>query len=104
MKIKINRTQWEAMGKQAGWAGTKKTAQAESCQEPDFKKECKRCHGEGHVSMKLMNHGTKEEVDSIVSCPMCNGKGYCNQSDREAYYHSVSDSPCPFGNDCTHKH
>lgn len=42
---------------------------------------CNVCKSNGYVNMRLRNLRILEYNIHIVACPMCNGKGYLNESD-----------------------
>ena len=59
---------------------------------------CQRCKGAKRLHIRVMNHGTKEMDEAIVTCPMCDGKGFTDQSDHARYLRSVIGCPpggCP---------
>lgn len=82
MKITISKSQWEEIGKTAGWT---KTAQ----------EVCPQCKGKKLVIEKIKNLGTGDYRDSTEPCPMCNGKGYLTEKDHEEYRHRVGIGPHP---------
>ena len=98
MKIKLSKSQWEEVGRKAGWI--------KISQQKELSREvCKRCHGNKFISEKVQNLGTSEYRDNIETCPSCKGKGYTTEEDRkesnDSYLHSMGLIPCPYGNDCS---
>jgi hypothetical protein len=55
--------------------------------------KCHRCKGNSHVTVTLKDLSGKQSdgcgIDHIISCPMCNGKGFIADEDRERYYRSL---------------
>ena len=116
MKIKISKSQWEEMGKKAGWMSPgfkfspddpkfgndlsfmkdedwKKLEQ--SRKEKKYPKEYPQCKGKKLVIEKVKNLGTLDYRDSYESCPTCRGKGYITKEDHDAYLHNMGVAPCP---------
>lgn len=60
------------------------------------KQVCSCCRGFKYRRVELKNLGTLDYEEHIISCDMCNGKGYITQEDRYSYYHSLVESPCPY--------
>lgn len=104
MKVKLSKSQWEAVGKKAGWM---KQSQFVPNQNSASNEVCKKCHGDTVIHEKIKNLGTGEMVDHTSVCDYCRGKGYTTEEDRkksnESYMHSMGVGPCPYGNDCNCK-
>ena len=99
MKIKLSKSQWENIGKKAGWMKISQIPQ-KITELP--KKVCPECHGEKFIKEKLKNMGTLDYNEHLIPCPTCNGKGYISKEDHDSYLHSMGVIPCPYGNDCKH--
>lgn len=89
MKITLSKSQWQFIGKKAGWI-----KKAQTTSQNVSKKECPHCHGKGSINEKLKNLGTGNSDWHIVGCPSCNGKGYITQEDHDSYLHSIGVKPC----------
>jgi len=118
MKFKMSKSQWEHIGKVAGWDSDPSIESEESLEEfrkgrsqapiadeireefdshkvknmpvkNQVTKRCQQCNGDKRVS----------ERGSIITCPFCSGKGYTNQEDHDWYIHRSSmGSKCPCEN------
>lgn len=93
MKIKLSKSQWELVGKTAGWIKSSQVVE-----EPNKKEICKTCRGQKYIYQKVKNLGTLDSRDSREVCPTCRGKGYTTKEDQDAYLHSMGVTPCPYGN------
>ena len=49
----------------------------------DTRKPCQRCKGQKSIY----------EKGQSFPCPMCNGKGYTDESDRHSYLHGLGVAP-----------
>jgi len=96
MQFKLSKSQWEEMGKKAGWI--KNVASEEI-----YPKECPACHGEKLVHNRIKDLGTSEYRDAIENCSMCNGKGYITKEDNIRYLHNMGVASCPHCNDIKDK-
>lgn len=91
MKIKLSKSQWNDIGKKAGWL---KTAQNE------YPKKCPKCNGNKFISEKIKNLGTQEYRDNTETCDFCKGKGSITKEDYDRennrYLHNMGVSEdCP---------
>ncbi len=55
-------------------------------------KTCQRCDGDRLITVTLKDrnnscHGCG--IQHIIGCPMCDGKGYTDESDRKRYMRSM---------------
>lgn len=52
-----------------------------------MKTTCKTCAGWGHVTVKMKDLAGRNHdgcgLEGIVACPLCNGKGYITDADRQ---------------------
>lgn len=116
MKIKLSKSQWENIGKTAGWMSPdikfhpddpnfandlshmteedwKKFDQARK--EKESPKICPECKGNKFITEKIRNLGTLEYRDSLEVCPMCKGKGKPTEEDYATSRHRQGIGPCP---------
>lgn len=56
-----------------------------------IRQQCNYCHGDGYIREVLRDLAGKSGhgcgIDSILLCPQCNGKKYCE-------YESLEHAPC----------
>lgn len=97
MKITLSRSQWENIGKKAGWT---KVSALEGNKYPQ---KCPDCKGNKMYVEKIKNPGTGEYRSATFTCELCKGKGYVNEQDVAERKHAIGVGPCPFGN-CTTDH
>lgn len=91
MKITLSKSQWECIGKTAGWMSQKVAQVAQDVS----RKVCPQCKGEKFITEKIKNLGTLDFRDSFEPCSMCSAKGYITQEDHDRISHNMGVAPCP---------
>jgi DnaJ-class molecular chaperone len=75
--IKMSKSEWERIGKKAGWLiGSKK-------ENPEGKEECPECHGEGGARYRSTSDPDESDWDV---CRCCDGSGYITEEEYDKYY------------------